>query len=101
MKRLENVMTVRLSQEDLKIIKEISKKEKKDKSTTVRELVELGKIHFAIFQYKENKISLGKAAEIAGLSLSELIDLLAELRIKSNLELEDYLQGQKLAQKIL
>ena len=48
MKRLESVMTVRLPQEDLKIIEEISKKERKDKSTTIRELAELGKIYFAI-----------------------------------------------------
>ena len=32
MKRLENVMTVRLPKDDLKIIEEISKNERKDKS---------------------------------------------------------------------
>ena len=58
MKRLETIMTVRLPQEDLKIIEVISKKERKDKSTTLRNLVGLGKIYFAIIQYKENNISI-------------------------------------------
>lgn len=101
MKRLETVMTVRLPKEDLKIIEEISQKERKDKSTTVRDLIELGKIYFAIIQYKENKISIGKAAEIAGLALSDMIDLLSKLGIKSNLDLADYLESQKFAEGIV
>lgn len=101
MKRLENVMTVRLPEEDLKVIEEISRKQKKDKSTTVRELVELGKIHFAVMQYKDNKISIGKAAEIASVTISEMIDLLSQLGIKSNVELEDYFEGEKSAKEIM
>ena len=101
MKRMDNVMTVRLPKEDLEVVKQISTINKKDKSTTVRELVELGKIYFAIMQYKEGKISIGKATEIAGLSISEMIDLLAKLGIESNIELEDYLEGIKLAEEII
>ena len=91
MRRMQNVMTVRLPKEDLKVIEEISLKEKIDKSTTVRNLIELGKIYLAIIQYKENKISIGKAAEIAGLTISEMMDLLSKLGIQSNLDLADYL----------
>src|SRR3989344_6952052 len=101
MKRLENVMTVRLPKDDLKIIEEISLNERKDKSTTIRDLVELGKIYFAIRQYKENKISICKAAEIAGLTLSEMMDLLSKLGIESSLELADYLESQKFAEEIV
>ena len=101
MKRMSNVMTVRLPKEDLEAVEQISIKNKKDKSTTVRELVELGKIYFAIVEYRENKISLGKAAEIAGLAVSEMMDLLSKLGIKSNIELEDYLEGQKVAEELL
>ena len=101
MKRLENAMTVRLPKDDLKVIEEISKKERKDKSTTVRDLVELGKIYFAIIQYRENKISIGKAAEIAGLTISEMMDLLSRLGIESNLDLADYLESQKFAEEII
>ena len=101
MRRLESVMTVRLPQEDLRIIGEISKKQKKDKSTTVRELVELGRIYLAITQYQENKISIGRASEIAGLPISEMMDLISKAGIKSKLEIEDYLEGQQFAKEIL
>jgi len=101
MKRMENVLTVRLPKEDLEIVNQISIKNKKDRSTTIRELVEQGKIYFAITQYKEGKISIGKAAEIAGLNISEMIDLLEKLGIESNIELEDYLEGEKLAEKLI
>ena len=101
MKRLENVMTVRLPNEDLKIIEEISLKERKDKSTTIRDLVELGKIYFAIIQYRENRISIGKAAEIAGLTISEMMELLSKLGIENNLDLADYLESQKFTEEIL
>ena len=94
-------MTVRLSEDALETIQQISIKMKKDKSTTVRELVEFGKIYFAILQYRENKISLGKAAEIAGMSVSEMIDLLSMLGIENNIELEDYLAGEKLLKDII
>lgn len=101
MRKMQNAMTVRLPLEDIKAIEEISKKEKIDKSTTVRNLVELGKIYFAILQYRENKISIGKAAEIAGLTISEIIDLLAKLGIQSNLDLADYLESKKFAEEIV
>lgn len=101
MRRMSNVMTVRLPKEDLEAVEQISIKNKKDKSTTVRELVELGKIYFAIVEYRENKISIGKAAEIAGLTVSEMMDILSKLGIKSNIELEDYLEGQKVAEELL
>lgn len=100
MKKLQTVMTVRLPEEDLKAIEEISSRQKKDKSTTIRELVELGKVYFAIVEYRENRISIGKAAEIAGLPISEMIDLLAKLGVESNLELSDYLESIKFAKKI-
>ena len=101
MKRMDNVMTVRLPKEDLEVVNQISIKNKKDKSTTVRELVELGKIYFAIMQYREGKISIGKAAEIAGMTISEVMDLLSKLGIESNIQLEDYLEGQKLAEDLI
>ena len=101
MRSMDNVLTVRLPKEDLEAIKQISIKTKKDKSTTIRELVEYGKIYFAITNYREGKISVGKASEIAGLSLSGMIDLLAELGIESNMELEDYLEGKKLAEEVI
>ena len=58
-------------------------------------------ITFILKNYSEGKISLGKASEIAGISISEMIDLLAKFGIKSSITYEDYLEGQKNAEKML
>ena len=69
--------------------------------TWLKELVELGKMYYAITQYKQGKISIGKTAELAGVNLAELMDTLTSLGIKSNLDVEDYLEGKKYAQKVI
>ncbi len=89
------VFSVRLDQEDLGAIQEIAREGSIDKSTAVRELVEKGLLYVAIVKYKEGKISLGKAAEIAQVSLSGMMDILTELGIESRLDVADYLEGAK------
>jgi len=101
MTRMNNVLTLRLPKEDLDAVQQISLQTKKDKSTILRELVELGKMYYAITQYKQGKISIGKTAELAGVNLAELMDTLTSLGIKSNLDVEDYLEGKKYAQKVI
>ena len=101
MRKMRQVMTIRLADEDVRLVEELAKSSDKDKSTMVRNLVEYGKIYLAIKLYKEGKISIGKAAEIAGLSISETMDLFAELGVKSNIELEDYLEGLKYAKEVI
>lgn len=58
-------------------------------------LVDMGRLMYAIEMYKKRKASIGRVAEIAGLSISETMDLFAELGIKSNITYEDYLEGLK------
>ena len=95
MKKMQSVMTVRLPEKDVKMVEQISFEEKTDKSKTIRELFDLGRIYFAILKYKEGKVSIGKAAKIADLSISEMMDLLANLGIKSSLDVMDYKEGLK------
>ena len=59
----------------------------------LKELMELGRLMLAIRRYEEGKFSLGKAAKIARLSLSEFMDQLSKFGIKSRISYEDYLEG--------
>ncbi|MCC6545294.1 MAG: UPF0175 family protein [Nitrospirae bacterium] len=43
----------------------------------------------------EDYSGLGKAAEIAGVSISEMMNILADYGVKSNLDDEDYRTGLK------
>ncbi len=47
----------------------------------------------ALKRYKEGKLSLGGLAKKLDMSISETIDLLAELGIEAPIEFEDYLKG--------
>lgn len=47
----------------------------------------------AIEKYRNGEVSLGKAAEIAGLSLWEMLELLREYRVELNLETEDIVKA--------
>lgn len=74
---------------------------KEKRSEVVRELVESGKKRKAVELYKMKKVSLGLGAKLAGVTLSEFIDLLGEHNIYLNLEKEDVEMGIKTARKVL
>jgi predicted HTH domain antitoxin len=86
-------ISIRMDKEGYLGIKQIAEENKEDVSKAIRELVERGKISFAVEKYKNKEISLGKAAELAGVSISKMIDVLADIGIKSHLEYEDYARG--------
>lgn len=59
------------------------------------------KKHKAVELYKIKKVSLGLGARLAGVTLSEFIDLLKEHNAYLNLEKEDIEQALKTARKVL
>ena len=92
-------LSIRIDEKDYKFLTSFAKEEQGDVSTAVRELVDLGRILLAVEKYKKSEASLEKAARLAGVSLSKMIDLLAEYGVESNLEYEDYLKGLKTLRK--
>lgn len=93
-------LSVRISDEDYGFLSSIAEEEKEDISKTVRELVDLGRIMLSIEKYKRSEASLEKAAKIAGVSISKMIDILRDYGIEANMEYEDYLKSLKTARKI-
>ena len=93
-------LSIRIDDKDYKFLSSLAKEEQGDMSTAVRELVDLGRIMLAVEKYKNSGASLEKAARLAGVSLSEMIDILAEYGVEANLEYEDYLKGLKTIRKI-
>lgn len=87
------VISLRLKDKDLERIEELSKLERKDKSTIARELLEHGWEFLMVRYYKEGKLSLAGLARKLDISISEAIDLLAELGIEAPIAFEDYLKG--------
>lgn len=97
---MQKTLSIRIDQEDYSFVKKLATENKEEISKTVRELVDLGRLMFSIERYKRGKISIGKAADLAGISISEMINLLSEFGIESNLEYEDYTKGLENLKKI-
>ena len=78
-----------------------SKVLKEKRSAVLRELVKEGRKHKAVELYKTRKVSLGLGARLAGVTLSEFIDILREHSAVLNLEREDVEQALKNARKMI
>lgn len=92
---MNEVISFRFKKNELNHIDKLSNLKRLDRTSAAKELIEYGWIYFIIQQYKNGKLSLGKTAKELQISLSELIDLLAEFGIKSPITFEDYLEGLK------
>ena len=90
---MTRTMSIRMDEGNFDFLNKLSKEETGDVSKAARELINKGRLMLAVERYRKHQVSLGRAAEIAGLNLSEMINTLAEYGVKSNLDKEDYLQG--------
>jgi len=92
---MTKTMSIRMDRENYEFLTEISKEERSDLSKAVRDLVMLGRVLLAVERYKKGDASLGKAAQLAGLSVGQMMTLLAEFGVESRIEKDDYLEGLK------
>ena len=92
---MQKTLSVRIGKEDYEFVKKMATENKEEVSKAIRELVNSGRLMYAIDSYKKGKASLGKAAELAGVSIGEMMDILVEFGVKSNITYEDYLEGLK------
>jgi predicted HTH domain antitoxin len=71
----------------------ITKEDRSDLSKAVRDLVTRGRVSLAVERYKKGEASLGKAAEVAGLRVRQMMTVLREFGVKSKIDQEDYRQS--------
>ena len=93
MTKAQKTLSIRVDADDYAFLSYLTEAEKANVSETVRDLVRKGRLMLAMEQYRAGKASLGKAAEIAGMSISETIDLFVEYGVPVNLDFDDYLQS--------
>jgi len=96
-----SIITTRVPEELAKEVERIAQAEALDKSTTVKRLlikaVEAWKMDHALKLYQEGKISIGKAAEIASVSLWEILDNILKRKIPIQMSREDLKEDLKAA----
>jgi predicted HTH domain antitoxin len=96
---MSKTMSVRMDRDNYDFLHEITKEEGSDLSKAVRDMVTRGRILLAVERYKTGEASLGRAAELAGVPLVQMMTILTEFGVESRLEKEDYLQGLKNLQR--
>ncbi|MGQ4914563.1 MAG: UPF0175 family protein [Candidatus Asgardarchaeia archaeon] len=79
------IINVRVDKQLIKDLDDIAKDEKTDRASIIRqilaEVVQKRKMKKAIELYRKGLISLEKAAEIAGVSLWDMIEFKSELKV--------------------
>ncbi len=93
MTKAQKTLSIRVDTDDYAFLSCLTEAEKANVSETVRDLLRKGRLMLAMEQYRAGKASLGKATEIAGLPISETIDLFVEYGIPVNLDFDDYRQS--------
>ena len=98
---MTKTMSIRMDRDNYEFLSEFTREERTDLSKTVRELVTRGRVLLAIEKYRSGEASLGRAAELAGLPLGQMMTVLADFGVESRIEKEDYLQGLQDLRKAL
>jgi predicted HTH domain antitoxin len=88
-----------LSKDRVKLIEEFAHEEKVDKSTILDRALEMytreWSLKKALELYRNGRITLSRAAEIAGLSIWEIIDALEKRKIVLQYDAEDFEEDVK------
>ena len=86
---------------DTESLEEFENVMNESKSKVVRELVEAGRKHKTLELYKNKKVSLGLGSRLAGVTLSEFIDLLKDHNVSLNLDIEDVKRSLETARRVM
>jgi len=75
-------LTGRVDQRQIRLLEKISREEKIDRSAALRKVLDIGISEYmkrkAVEDYRKGKISIGKAAEDAEVSIAEFYKILAD-----------------------
>ena len=95
-----HAVTARLKTELLKEIQEMAKEESIDRSSAIQRLLKIGlreyRMEKALNLYRDGKVTLWKAAELAGVSLREMMEAIEARDIPYQYDfeaLEEYVDG--------
>ena len=97
---MSKTMSIRMDRENFEFLNELTKEQRSDLSKAVRDMVTRGRILLAVERYKKGEASLGRAAELAGVPVGQMMTILTEYGVESRVEQEDYLQGLRVLSKV-
>ena len=90
---MTKTMSIRMDRENLEFLNELTREQKSDLSKAVRDMVTRGRVLLAVERYKKGEASLGRAAELAGVAVGQMMTILTEFGVENRIQDDDYLQG--------
>ena len=91
---LADVVSTRVSDDMARDLEEIELEEKTDRASVVRRLLSRAiaewKLERALALYRDGKVTLWRAAKVAGLSLWEMVEVVGERKIPFRYAVEDF-----------
>jgi predicted HTH domain antitoxin len=90
---MTKTMSIRMDRENFEFLNELTKEQRSDLSKAVRDMVSRGRVLLAVERYKKGEASLGRAAQLAGVPVGQMMTILTEFGVESRIDHEDYLEG--------
>jgi predicted HTH domain antitoxin len=90
---MTRTMSIRMDRENYEFLTGMTREQRSDLSKSVRDLVTRGRLLLAVEKYKKGEASLGRAAEVAGVPVGQMMTLLGEFGVRGRIEQEDYRQS--------
>lgn len=97
---MTKTMSIRMDKDNYDFLSALIREEESDLSKAVRELVTRGRILLAVEKYKKGEASLGRASEIAGMPVGQMMTLLVEFGVRSTIGDADYRRGLESLAKV-
>ena len=72
-----------------------------DESDAIRQLIRIGLREYAVNLYRDRKVTLREASELADVSLRDMLDLLMEHGIKGNVTLKQQQRSLEYVERML
>jgi predicted HTH domain antitoxin len=98
---LAGVISLRINKYLEDLIQMHAREAQLDQSDVIRDLINKGGIFVAIKGHADGKYSVEKAASLANIPLSEFMDLLMGLGIRSKLDIDDMLNATEYLDSLL
>ncbi len=92
---MTKTMSVRMDGDNYEFLREMAQEPGSDLSKAVRDAVTRGRVLLAVERYKTGEVSLGRAANLAGVSVGRMMTILTEFGVESRLDEEDYRRSLK------
>lgn len=81
---MDTVKSLRLPEDLLRSVRYLARRDRLDESTAIRQLIALGTAEYAVRLYREGKITLNEASELASATPREMIEILLDHGVKGN-----------------